>query len=69
MKYCKRCAADVARRQKAEWARTLRQKTRAQNKLTRELCANQQKEIELLRGVVLQQRERLRDLEQEAGKK
>ena len=68
-KYCQRCAADVARRQRAEYAKALRKKTREQNALTRELCTNQQKEIELLRAVVLQQRERLRDLEQEAGKK
>lgn len=68
LKYCKHCAAEAARRQKADYARELRRKTREQNALTRELCRNQQQEIELLRQVVQQQRERLRVLEKEAGK-
>ena len=62
-KYCKRCAADVRRGQKAEWAREFRRKTREQNALTRELCRTQAAEIEALRAVVVRQREQLRALE------
>lgn len=62
-KYCERCAADVHRRQKADWARELRRKTREKNALTRELCKNQAEEIKALRAVVIRQREQLRRLE------
>lgn len=67
-KYCKCCAKDVRRRQQAEWARELRRKTREQNALTRELCTTQQQEIERLRKLVIRQRERVRDLEEELAK-
>lgn len=63
-KYCKTCAAEVHRQQKAEWARELRRKTRERNALTRELCKTQAEEIEALRAVVLRQREQLRSLEE-----
>lgn len=63
-KYCETCAADVHRRQKADWARELRRKTRERNALTRELCKTQAEEIEALRAVVLRQREQLRSLEE-----
>lgn len=58
-KYCKVCAADVQRQQKAEWARELRRKTREQNALTRELCKAQAAEIEALRALVVRQREQI----------
>lgn len=64
-KYCRRCAKDVRRQQQAEWARELRKKTREQNALTRQLCEAQQQEIERLRDLVLRQRERVRELEEE----
>lgn len=62
-KYCKRCAAEVHRRQKADWARELRRKTREKNALTRELCQTQAEEIKALRALVLRQREELRRME------
>ena len=64
-KYCRRCAAEVRRIQKANWIRELRRKTREQNTLTRQLCAAQQEEIERLRELVEVQRDRVRVLEQE----
>lgn len=65
LKYCDKCAADVHREQKAAWARELRRKTRQQNDLTRQLCKAQQEEIERLRLLLVQQRERNRRLEAE----
>lgn len=65
-KYCKVCAADVHRRQKAEWARELRRKTRERNALTRELCKTQAEEIDALRALVIRQREQLRKMEVKA---
>ena len=65
MKYCRACAAEIRRRQKAAWAKELRRKTRERNALTRELCRNQQREIALLRMEVQRQRERADLLEQE----
>ena len=62
-KYCACCAKEVQRRQKAEWAKEMRRKTREANKLNRELCAAQEKELELLRSIVQTQRERIRVLE------
>ena len=64
-KYCPRCAKAVQRRQKSDYARELRRKTREANKLTRELCAAQQTELELLRLRVAEQKERIRALESE----
>ena len=62
-KYCKQCAADVRRRQKADWSREFRRKNKERNALTRELCKTQAAEIEALRAVVVRQREQLRALE------
>lgn len=64
-KYCRRCAKDVRRQQQAEYARELRRKTREQNMLTRQLCTEQQAELERLRELLLVQRERVRTLENE----
>lgn len=64
-KYCRSCAKEVRRRQKADWARELRRKTRECNALTRELCAAQQEEIGRLRALLAEQRERCRALENE----
>lgn len=65
MKYCKRCAEDVHREQKANWIRELRRKTREEHDLTRQLCKAQQDEIERLRQLLVIQRERNRALEAE----
>ena len=65
MKYCKRCAKDVHREQKANWIRELRRKTREEHDLTRQLCKAQQDEIERLRQLLVIQRERNRALEAE----
>lgn len=62
-KYCKKCAADVHRRQKADWARELRRKTREKNALARELCKTQAEEIEAMRRLIIRQREEIRRLE------
>lgn len=62
LKYCKQCAADVHREQKANWIRELRRKTREQNNLTKQLCTAQQEEIERLRELLVIQRERNRAL-------
>lgn len=62
MKYCKPCAADVHREQKANWIRELRRKTREQNSLTKKLCTAQQEEIERLRDLLFIQKERNRAL-------
>ena len=64
-KYCPLCAADVHRRQKAEYMRELRRKTREQHKAAQELCAAQQRELDLLRDLIIQQRENIRELEEE----
>lgn len=63
-KYCKGCAADVRRRQKAAYMQELRRSTRETNRLTRELCKSQQQEIELLRQELIRQRERVAKLEE-----
>lgn len=64
-KYCPACAAAVQRRQKADYARELRRKTREANKLTRELCRSQQQELDMLRQIVQNQKDRIRTLEEE----
>lgn len=56
-KYCDSCRKDVKRRQSADRMRELRKKTRERNKITRELCDEQRKEIELLRMELIRQRE------------
>lgn len=62
-KYCRVCAAERKRQQKADWQATFRAKQREKNALTRELCKSQSEEIEILRKIILQQRERLRSYE------
>lgn len=64
-KYCRRCAADVRREQKAAWMREFRRKNREKNDLTRRLCISQQDEIARLRQLLALQRDRVRQLEQE----
>ena len=64
-KYCKKCAADVRRRQNAEWMREFRKKTREENQLRRELCKTQAEEIDRLRAEIVRQREELRRLTNE----
>lgn len=61
-KYCKACAADVHREQKANYAKELRRKTRERNDLTRQLCKEQQQELETLRQLLAAQRDRNRVL-------
>ena len=65
MKYCKPCASDVHREQKANYARELRRKTREKNELTRKLCQEQQQELETLRKLLAAQRDRNRVLSAE----
>ena len=64
-KYCPSCAADVHREQKANYAKELRRKTREQNALTRQLCKEQQQELETLRQLLAAQRDRNRVLSAE----
>ena len=64
-KYCRPCAAAVRREQQAAWMREFRRKNREKNDLTRRLCASQQEEIDRLRQMLVIQRERVRQLEQE----
>lgn len=61
-KYCKECAAERKRQQKAEWQAKWRAAQREKNALTRELCKTQAAEIEALRDLVRKQREQLRSL-------
>ena len=61
-KYCKVCAAERKRQQKADWQAKWRAAQREKNALTRELCKNQAEEIEALRDLVQRQREQLRRL-------
>lgn len=62
-KYCKRCAAESKRISNANWAREFRRKRREENKLIRELCKEQSKEIEALKALVIRQRQEIRELE------
>lgn len=69
LKYCRRCAREVRRRQQAEWMREFRRKKREEHALTRQLCAAQQEEIERLRMLVALEREKVRELTDEIGGK
>lgn len=62
-KYCRRCAAEVRREQQAAWMREFRRKNREKNALARQLCISQQEEIDRLRQLLVVQRERVRQLE------
>ncbi len=64
-KYCRRCAEAVHRRQKAAYMAELRRKTKEQRKAVQELCTAQQRELDLLRDLIIQQRENIRKLEEE----
>lgn len=66
-KYCRTCAADVKRRQNADRMRELRRKTREKNALTKELCRAQAEENERLRELLIIQRQRIRELENQGG--
>jgi late competence protein required for DNA uptake (superfamily II DNA/RNA helicase) len=57
LKYCRSCAADAKREQNAARMKELRRRTRESNALTRKLCDEQRKEIELLRMELIRQRE------------
>lgn len=63
VKYCRSCAQEMRRLQNAERMRELRRKTREANALTRQLCKEQQREIDLLRAELIRQRERVARLE------
>jgi hypothetical protein len=52
----------VHREQKANYAKELRRKTRERNALTRQLCKEQQQELETLRQLLAAQRDRNRVL-------
>jgi hypothetical protein len=52
----------VHREQKANYAKELRRKTRERNALTRQLCKEQQEELETLRQLLAAQRDRNRVL-------
>ena len=62
-KYCPSCAAEVKRRQNANRMHQLRQITRQQNQEVRKLCAAQQDELDRLRAIVAEQRNRLAELD------
>lgn len=62
-KYCTSCKQSMRRIKEAERMRALREQRRKENALTRELCASQQKELELLRAELIRQRERVAALE------
>ena len=64
-KYCRRCAGDVTRENKAAYMREFRRKQRESNALTRQLCEAQQQEIDRLRELIIRQRARVRELEEE----
>lgn len=55
-KYCPKCYEDMHRMQKAEWARELRRKTREKNALTRQKCAELERQNEALRAEIIRLR-------------
>lgn len=63
-KYCPACKKTMRRLQENARLQALREKRREANALTRELCASQQRELELLRAELIRQRERNAALEQ-----
>lgn len=67
-KYCPDCKKMMRRLQERNRLQALREKRREANALTRELCASQQREIELLRAELIRQREWNAALERLAGK-
>lgn len=67
-KYCPACKKVARRMQERNRLQELRRKRREANALTRELCASQQREIELLRAELIRQRERNAALERIARK-
>ena len=62
MKYCRPCAENVHREQKAAWIKELRRKTREEHNLTKQLCKAQQEELVRLRQMLAIQRDRNRVL-------
>lgn len=68
LKYCPECRKMMRRIQERNRLQALREKRREANALTRELCASQQREIELLRAELIRQRERNAALERIARK-
>lgn len=62
-KYCPACKKMMRRLQERNRLKALREKRREENALTRELCAAQQRELELLRAELIRQRERVAALE------
>lgn len=67
-KYCPACKKLARRIKENNRMRELRRKRREANALARELCASQQREIELLRAELIRQRERNAALERSARK-
>lgn len=66
-KYCPACKKLARRIKENNRMRELRRKRREANALARELCASQQREIELLRAELIRQRERNQELESIVG--
>lgn len=62
-KYCRTCAADIKRRQKADWQKEYRRKNRERNAVTRKLCETQQQAIDALNAEMIRLREQVRRLE------
>ena len=62
-KYCRTCAAEVKRRQKADWQREFRRKIRERNAVTRQLCETQRQTIDALNAEMIRLREQIRRLE------
>ena len=67
-KYCKRCAAEMLRIQKANWAREFRRKNREKNAAIKELCKARGEEIAALKNLIIRQREEISALEEETSK-
>ena len=63
LKWCRKCAADVHRRQIAESMRKARAAARERRELERQLTAQTSQENELLREIVRAQAARIADLE------
>ena len=62
-KYCRTCAADIKRRQKADLQKEYRRKNRERNAVTRKLCETQKQVIDALNAEMIRLREQVRRLE------
>lgn len=59
-KYCHTCAADIKRRQKADWQKEYRRKNRERNAVTRKLCETQKQVIDAQNAELIRMREIIR---------